>query len=134
MADVSYPTTARTLESPDLPPDFFGVRIATPRSPVSQGRVVLSGAYRIAEEAAQRIGPHLHAALVTVVSNPLRFQVTNPFKDVILFEDDEERTAVGRYGYFSFQSFEASQTPAGDYWAYVALGPFLSNVVTIRVG
>lgn len=134
MADVSYPTTAKTLESFELPVDFLGVRIATPRSPVSHGRVVLTGAYRIAEADAERIGPHLHAALVTVVSNPARFQVTNPFRDVILFPDDEQRTAVARYGWFSFQSFEASQTPSGDYWAYVALGPFLSNVVSIRVG
>ena len=148
MDAMSFPNTQRGEGSPAGEAGFTGVRIAArPRISVA-GDMIVSGVYQVVEEEAQRIDERLHRALVLVVSSAHLSFVATPFREILLFEDDDERFGWGRRGYFNLDVFAtvarrsspeaASEGPVeivpGDYFLSVSLGAHLSNVVMVTVG
>jgi hypothetical protein len=132
--EPSLPNTRRPPAQQPPAADFRGIEIAAPGSAPGDGPVVVSGTFVIPEQEALRIDERLHRALVLVKVSMTLYHVTNPFRDVILFEDDEERVAGTRRGFFSFNAFDGfARAPGGDYYITVSLGDRLSNTVRVFV-
>ncbi|AUX43430.1 uncharacterized protein SOCE26_048780 [Sorangium cellulosum] len=134
MEEVRLPSTRAAQATPSAPQGFTGVLIAAPGVVPSRGRMIVSGLYVLPEQEAARIDERLHRALVSVVTVGEAFSVSNPFRGVLLFDDDEERSAWGRRGYFQFDALpERRELFPGDYYITVSLGRWLSNVVRVLV-
>jgi len=134
MDEIRYPSTRKTPATPTAPENFTGVRLASPASLGYRGRMILSGVYTLPEEEAARIDEQLHRALVAVVTIGGSEAVWNPFREAVLFGDDEERPGWMRRGYFHFDAFpDRVELFPGEYYAMVSLGRFLSNSIRIRV-
>jgi hypothetical protein len=134
MAEVRYPSTKKTQETPAAPPNLTGVLLASPGSIGYGGRMILHGVYVLPEEEAARIDEQLHRALVAVVTIGGSAAAWNPFREVVLFPDDEERSGRMRRGYFHFDAYpDRAELHHGEYYAMVSLGRFLSNSIRIRV-
>jgi hypothetical protein len=131
---MSPPSTQVGPSTPSIPGGFVGVRIAAPAVLSTRGRVVVSGIFQILADEAQAIGPHLHRALVAVMTSGGIYGAYNPFREVVLFADDEERHPWGSRGYFHFDLFEdEEELDPADYHVFVSLGEHLSNVVAVAV-
>lgn len=132
--EPAYPSTRRDQASPATPQHFTGVLIAAPAALSYRGRMIVSGVYAIPESDAARIDERLHRALVASVRIGDGYRVWNPFKDAVLFEDDDERSAWGRRGYFHFDAFPGQrELHPGEYYLFVSLGAHLSNPVRVLV-
>ncbi|MCC6557365.1 MAG: hypothetical protein IT372_30815 [Polyangiaceae bacterium] len=124
----------RTPICPALPPDFAGVRIAAAPRPLRTSPLVIHGAYRIPWADADPIAPPRHRALVLVVTSGSHCFAATPFRERILFEDDEQETPGGPLGYFTMDVLALQgREPSGDYHVLVSLGPYTSNVVRVTI-
>lgn len=131
---TKYPSTRRTKATPATPQGFSGVLIAAPSAVSPRGPMIISGVYQLKEEDAAKIDERLHRALVAVVTVGEGFRVWNPFREAVLFEDDEERSPYSRRGYFHFNVYpDQNELFPGDYFALVSLGRFLSSSIRILV-
>jgi hypothetical protein len=124
----------RTPLCPTLPPELAGVRIALAPRPERSSPLVVHGSYRIPWADADAIEPSRHRAIVLVVTGGEGFSVTTPFRERILFPDDEQETRTGPVGFFTLDVFELlGADPPGDYHVLVSLGPYTSNVERVAV-
>lgn len=134
MRTPSATDILRTPLCPALPPGFAGVQIAAAPRATPTSPLVLHGAYRIPWADAEPIAPSRHRALVLVVTKGPLFFVAAPFRERILFEDDEQQTPAGAVGHFSMDVFALQGSESsGDYHLLVSLGPYTSNVVRVPV-
>lgn len=134
MDEIRYPSTRYSQATPALPPNFTGVLIASPPAISYRERMIVSGVYQLPEQECARIDERLHRALVAVVTVGAGYAVFNPFREAVLFADDDERSAWGRRGYFHFDAMGAARDLyPGDYYAMVSLGRFLSNSIRVRI-
>jgi hypothetical protein len=125
---------ARTPLCPALAAEFAGVQIAVAPRPQRSSPLVIHGAYRIPWADADAIEPSRHRALVLVVTAGAGHLVASPFRERILFEDDEQQTRGGALGFFTIDVFEQlGREAAGDYHLLVSLGRHTSNVVRVEV-
>jgi hypothetical protein len=133
VEELSYPSTRFGPSIPTPASGFTGVLVAS-RPMIHLGsRMILSGVYQLHEAEAERIDAHLHHALCVVVTSADLARVLTPFREVVLFDDDDERFPWGRRGYFQVDVFEGADPPRGDYFLHVALGEHLSNTVEVAV-
>jgi hypothetical protein len=128
------PSTARTSDTPDVPPGAAGVTLAAPSVLAPTDRLIVSGQYQLSEQEAALIDDRLHRALVAVVTIGHSFCVWNPFREAVLFADDDERFHGSRRGCFHFDAFpDRSELPPGEYTLFVSLGTYLSNATRVLV-
>ena len=52
------------------------------------GNILISGMFRVKESDDYKRGDNLHASIVMVVTTPISYLSVNPFKGIIMFEDD----------------------------------------------
>lgn len=118
--------------SPAIAPDFEGVQITlAPRARPGEP-VILHGAYRLPWPEADRLPAPRHRALVLVVTSRAGQSATAPFREQVLFPDDETATPGGPLGHFTFDvGALLGAAPRDEAFALVSLGPFTSNVARI---
>lgn len=125
-------TVERLPESPALAPDFLGITLALgPRSSPAEP-VLVHGSFRVPWPDADRIEPPRHRALVLVVTSAAGYSVSTPFREQVLFPDDETATHAGPLGHFNLDiGALLGKLPEREAFAFVSLGPLTSNVVRI---
>jgi len=124
----------RTPLCPVLPPELTGVRIALAARPSPRSPVVVHGSYRIPWADADGIAPSRHRALVLVVTGVHLHFVATPFREQILFPDDEHESRGGPAGFFTMDVLALmGADPPGLYHLLVSLGPHTSNVLPFAV-
>lgn len=129
MTDVE-----KTPLCPQVDDDFTGVAIAVAPRPARNSPLVVHGTYRVPWALADTIEPPLHRALVLVVQNGALHSAVTPFRDKVLFGDDERETPAGVLGHFTMDVFELGEgLVPGDYHLLVSLNELISNVVRVEV-
>src|SRR5262245_19901113 len=117
-------TLLRTEHTPDLPPGFEGVRIALAPRPQRLSPAVVCGAYFLPWPDAEKIAPSRHRAIVLVVSRGPPWLVATPFREQILFEDDERPARAGVSGHFTIDLTALTDGKLfSGFRAFVSLGP-----------
>ena len=122
------PTVVRSPPSPPIPASP-GLVIAVdhrrdPRSPL-----IVHGAFHLPIRDGDAIGHPVHRGIVVVVWSLDHRYAIAPFREQVLFVDDEVGLPGGVGGYFSVDLFEIQQGPVqGDFHLYASLGEHLSNV------
>jgi len=124
------PSTGRAAGAAAPAFDFRGVRISAPAQVGPGEKAIVTGVFVVPDAEARTIDERLHAALVVVCTSVGPWFVDRPFRDVMLFDDDEERGSGVRRGYFQFDLFEDSEV-TGEFFLHVSLGHYLSNVATV---
>jgi len=72
--------------------------------------------------------------VVLVIKREHSYSAITPFKDHVLFQDDDRLTPGGVAGYFVIDVFSAQQKRLeGDYHLFVSMGEHISNVVQLTV-
>ncbi|WP_101343987.1 hypothetical protein [Colwellia echini] len=72
-----------------------------------------------------------HIALV--VTRTANYQSVNPFKDVVVFDDDVIATESGCSGSFNFNLFDKiAFDGSGDYYIMCSIGTVTSNIIHVR--
>jgi hypothetical protein len=132
MASLS--DVQKTPLCPEVEDDFLGIAIDLAPRPVRNSPLVIHGTYRIPWALAETIEPPLHRALVLVVQRGAVHRVATPFRERVLFGDDERETQGGALGHFTLDVFELQGgEAAGDYHLLVSLGEMVSNVLRVAV-
>ncbi len=119
-----------------LPLDVRGVRIRlAPRG--AEEAPLVHGAFRVPTDDLEVVSAHVARALVLVVQRDLAPRVLSPFRDTVLFDDDQTLTHAGIEGAFTLDVFDLLKLPpearAGHWHLFVSLGPHVSNVVEADV-
>ncbi len=128
------PSTAAGAAAPAVDKDFIGVRIACPADVRHGAPIPVSGVFRLAKGAAKAIDPRPHRGLVLVVMHATgAWWVTAPFREVALFDDDEQADGEAVRGHFEVDAAVLDAVPAGDYWISASLGEWLSNALKTTV-
>jgi hypothetical protein len=120
--------------SPTLEPDFVGIQIVPAPRTARDSPLVIHGTFRIPWADAEAIEAPRQRALVVVVMNGTLHGAYTPFREQVLFEDDDSATRAGAHGFFNLDVFgvQGHDRP-GDYHVFVSLGPHVSNVVRMAV-
>lgn len=123
----------RSALTPEIPAGAHGVSLVlAPRTGLASP-VVLHGAYSLPWSDADKIAPSRHRAIVLVVTTGPRHLVATPFRDLLLFEDDERAAREGVKGAFSIDLTALSADPIpDDFQAFVSIGPHVSNVLVVE--
>ncbi|MEZ4301229.1 MAG: hypothetical protein R3B70_40215 [Polyangiaceae bacterium] len=130
---MTHATTGKTPLSPRLADDFEGLSIALAPRETLASPLVIHGVFRIPWPEADRLGPSLHRLLVLVVNGLDRVTTVAPFREQVLFPDDETPGRAGRQGYFNLDVRALTgPLPARSPFARVSLGPFVSNALPIE--
>ncbi|MCC6522025.1 MAG: hypothetical protein IT373_05140 [Polyangiaceae bacterium] len=123
----------RTPASPELPRDFA---IALAVEPVThvRGALVLAGAFNLPLAEADALGHPVQHAIVLVIQHGDAWNVVTPFRELVLFPDDERATPGGVGGWFQIDVFAAQGGPMpGYYQLFVSMGERVSPVVEVAV-
>jgi hypothetical protein len=126
MQLASVPLTAPTPTTPVVANDFRGLAIAASRVKHNGDLVQLDGIFRLPAGDAEAIGRPLHRALSCSVWGNGHQDSLDPFRDVVLFPDDEIESGGSIQGRFSFQF---PMYRGSGLYLHVALGPHLSESV-----
>jgi hypothetical protein len=127
-------STQRTALNPKIAPDFQGIEVVVGPRPARASPLVLHGTFRLPWADADRIEAPRHRALVLVVTRGAASAAFTPFREQILFEDDEEATRNGAFGSFAIDVFDLlGRDAAGVYYLFVSIGMHVSNVVRAEI-
>jgi hypothetical protein len=126
MRLAGVPQTRPTPTTPVASAAFHGVVIAAARVPLKGDLVQIDGLFRLPAEDAEAIGRPLHRALSCSVWGKGHQDSLDPFRDVVLFPDDETEAGGAIQGCFSFQF---PMYRGQGLYLHVALGPYLSASV-----
>ncbi|HET6149102.1 MAG TPA: hypothetical protein VFH68_16310 [Polyangia bacterium] len=126
MKLAAAPLTQPQPGTPAVAAAFVGVAIAAARVPLRGELVQIDGLFRLPPADAEAIGRPLHRALSCSAWANTYQDSLDPFRDIVLFPDDETEAGGAIQGYFSFQF--PMYRGAGLY-LHVALGPYLSDSV-----
>jgi hypothetical protein len=122
MLLASAPLAAANDRTPSVDPSFRGVTIVASRQ--KKGAPLrVDGVFRVSQAEANLIGRPLHRSLVCIVWN--YGESVTPFREVVLFPDDEVQKGEAVSGAFSFQL----PVPQPGMYLHVALGEHLSASV-----
>jgi hypothetical protein len=120
---VSPPEASASKSTPNIPAGSVGIALDVTRKTVG-GIVQVNGAFQVPAAEAETIGRPLHRALVCAVWSVGGYQDSVvPFRDVVLFPDDEIQSGDKLWGAFRF---EIALYPGDGFHLHVALGPYLS--------
>jgi hypothetical protein len=120
----------KTDQSPELPEGDHGILIDATASPTIYGEFNVRGAFHLPAQLANDIGRPLQRSVVLVIQREHGNRVVAPFKDNVLFGDDDRLTPDGLAGYFNVDVFAAQKDRVeGNYHLFVSLGEHISNVV-----
>ena len=122
MKLASVPLTGANDRTPSVDPSFRGVAIVASRQKTGDPLRV-DGVFQVSQADANFIGRPLHRSLVCVVWS--YGESVTPFREVVLFPDDEVQKGDAVYGTFSFQL----PVPQPGMYLHVALGEHLSASV-----
>ncbi len=131
---MNYPNTDHPKES--SPNDITeGISIWTLTPIVSpKEQVIINGLFMISEEDVASVGGKPHRVLVLAINKVGLYQTVSPFRDVLLFDDDDFSINGLRHGYFNFDLFSTNAFETlGAYFITVSLGYHLSNTLEINV-
>ena len=120
---AAAPLTTASAATPVAPPSFRGVLIAAARVPANPELVKVDGLFVIPVADAESIGRPLHRALSCLAWGKAYQDSLDPFRNVVLFPDDETVAGAAVQGFFSFQSPMYRGT---GLYLHVALGEHLS--------
>lgn len=119
---AAAPLTTPNARTPSVASTFRGITIVASR-PKKGDAVCVDGVFQVSQADAQYIGRPLHSSLVCVAWRG--GGSIAPFREVVLFPDDEVQKGDAVWGAFSFQL----PISAGGLYLHVALGPHLSASV-----
>jgi len=123
MKLLSVPETTANKDTPALADSQRGI-IFVPSRKIAGGPVQIDGAFRVSLEDATTIGRPLHRSLVCLVWSAAGYQDSVvPFRDTVLFHDDEIQTKDGLWGAYRFQ---IEMYPGSVFYLHLALGQYLS--------
>ncbi len=98
------------------------------------GRILISGMFSVREGEEYKRGDHLHAAVVMVVTTPVYFMSVNPFKGMIMFEDDLLYQNGAISGTFNIDFSSLIQHMADKRFNILfSIGGHLSNIETVTL-
>jgi hypothetical protein len=121
-------TVQRAPLSPALPPKP-GIVVAVDRSRDPRAPLVLHGAFHLPILEGDAIGHPVHRAIVVVAWSFGTKWATAPFRELVLFADDELGLPGGVGGYFNVDLFALQERPiAGDFHLLSSIGGWISNV------
>ena len=126
MQLAATPQTVAGPGAPAVPADFRGVAIAASRVPQRGDLVQIDGRFRLPAAEAKAIGRPLQRAISCSVWGNGHQDSLDPFRDLVLFPDDETEVGGLVEGGFSFQF--PMYRGAGLY-LHVALGGYLSDSI-----
>ena len=123
------PTVVRCPASPAIPSSQgLAITLDPRRDPA--GPLVVHGAFHLAMADGDAIGHPVHRGIVVVVWSIHHCYAIAPFREHVLFADDEASVPGGVGGYFNVDPFATEGGPVqGDFHVYASLGDHLSNVV-----
>ncbi len=122
------PNVLRGASSPALPPSP-GIVVTVDKSRDPRAALVVHGAFNLRIADGDAIGHPAHRAIVLVVWSFGYRYVATPFREQVLFADDEVGLPGGVGGYFNVDLFDLQgRAVPGDYHLYVTMGEYLSNV------
>ena len=123
LASVPKATADAT---PAVSHDFRGVIIVAMRVPRREELIQIDGLFRIPTAAAAEIGRPLHRALSCLAWGRAYHDSVDPFRDIVLFPDDEIDSGGSIQGAFAFQ---VPMYRGVGLYLHVALGPYLSDSI-----
>jgi hypothetical protein len=126
MKLAAVPETKPQPGTPAVAATFHGVVIAAARVPLHGDRVQIDGLFRLPAGDADAIGRPLHRALSCSAWGKSYQDSLDPFRDIVLFPDDEIEAGGAIQGTFSFQF---PMYRGKGLYLHVALGPYLSASV-----
>lgn len=130
---TSATNVERDSSSPRLPKQP-GVVIAGPAQATARGGLVLHGAFNLPHAEADALGHPSHRAVVLVIQRGEYQNVATPFREHVLFVDDEVAASGGVGGYFHIDVFEQQGGPVpGHYHLLVSVGEQVSAVHEVSV-
>jgi hypothetical protein len=123
----------RDSSSPRLPKKP-GVILAGPAQAKTSGPLVLHGAFNLPHAEADALGHPVHRAVVLVIQRGAYYNIATPFREHVLFPDDEVAASGGVGGYFHVDVFEQQGGPVpGYYHLLVSIGEHVSAVHEVQV-
>jgi hypothetical protein len=130
---TSATNVERDASSPRLPKSP-GVVIVSPAQATARGGLVLHGAFNVPHAEADALGRPVHRAVVLVIQRGEYYNVATPFREHVLFADDEVAASGGVGGYFHIDVFEQQGGPVpGYYHLLVSIGEHVSVVHEVSV-
>jgi hypothetical protein len=127
------PTVGREEGSPAIPA-APGIAVCLGPSPSVRGRLVIHGAFRLPLELAERIGRPAQRAVVVVGQLGWRCGAATPFREMMLFEDDDALEHDTVVGYFNIDVFQLQGGPAvGLYHLFASMDGYLSNLIEFEL-
>ncbi len=120
---AAAPLTTSSPATPVAPPSFRGVLITAARAQSNPELVTVDGLFLIPVADAESIGRPLHRAISLLAWGKAYWDSLDPFRNVVLFPDDEKVVGDAVQGFFSFQSPMYRGT---GLYLHVALGEHLS--------
>jgi hypothetical protein len=123
MKLVSPPQATANRSTPPNPDSSSGIVLVVSRK-APGGSAQIDGVFQVPLDDADAIGRPRHRALVCAVWSAGGYQDSVvPFRDVVLFPDDEIRQGNLLWGAFRF---EIDPYPGDGYYLHLALGNYLS--------
>jgi hypothetical protein len=123
MKLVSAPQATANKNTPPIPASLRGIVFLVSRKTLG-GPAQIDGAFQIPFNEADAIGRPLHRALVCAVWSAGGYQDSIvPFRDAVLFPDDEIKDGNLLRGAFHF---EIDLYPGDGFYLHLALGSYLS--------
>jgi len=135
MTDWTSPTESRLAGT--LPAEFRGIYLALGERENAASPLQVHGVYRVSQADVEGLPLPAIGGLVLALQRDLEPLVIEPFRENILFADDERRTHDIIDGAFRIAVSElASRAYArrdGNYLVFVSLGRHISNVLSASV-
>lgn len=133
---MSSPHTSvqQSAESPAIPEDFGVVIRVTPYPPSASSRLTVHGAFHLPRAITEIVARPLQRCVVLVVQRVGEQNALTPFREQVLFDDDDQLTPGGVAGYFHIDVFdEQGGGVPGEYHFFVSMDEHISNVLALGV-
>jgi hypothetical protein len=133
LTSASATHVEKDASSPRIP-EAPGVVITGPAQATTRTPLVLHGAFHLTYAEADELGRPAHRGLVLVIQRDEDYNAVTPFREHVLFADDEVGARGGVGGYFHMDVFEEQGGPApGHYHLLVSIGERVSAVHEVWV-
>lgn len=127
-------STRSTETTPSLPAGQFGVCIGGPDRASRQDGMTVTGGFRLSSADACDIDKELHRALVLAITGEGVADSVEPFRNAVLFSDDQIEDGNSCYGTFSFDALDIFELEdPGEYFLTASIGRFLSDTLVVQV-
>lgn len=129
------PNTVTRHESSPPFPKVAGVTISVAPQADPGNPLLVHGSFNVPYAQAEALGRPIHRAIVLVVQIGEYHNVLMPFREFVLFADDEfGAPSNGIGGYFNLDVFSLLGAPIpGDYHLVVSIGEYVSTAAEASV-